>query len=103
MVRLLDEPSPGLGRKPVTGPLDVLGQQRGAGRAVLLIEQNATAALRVADVGCVMDPGQLRTRRPAAEMLTDIEIGRRYLSATAGRLDLWPSALPSVVIGKPLT
>ncbi len=101
-VLMLDEPSLGLAPKLVSEIFDRLEDLRAIGTAVLLVEQNAAAALRVADQGCVMDTGQLSPPRPAAELLADEHVGRAYLGAGASAIDRAPASNVPDLMGRPL-
>lgn len=82
-VLLLDEPSLGLAPLLVQQILAVVRQLADSGVAVLLAEQNATAALRVADLGAVMENGALVRVDSAARLLADEDISRHYLGGAA--------------------
>jgi len=101
-VLLLDEPSLGLAPKLVEEIFSRLGTLRGAGTAVLLVEQNAAAALRIADFGCVMAGGRLSTPRPAGDLLGGEDVGRAYLGAGARAANGAPAGMLLDVIGRPL-
>jgi branched-chain amino acid transport system ATP-binding protein len=76
---LLDEPSMGLAPVLVDLIFDTIGQIRKQGTTVLLVEQNALAALRVADRAYVLESGSLKLAGPAADLAKDPEIVRAYL------------------------
>lgn len=76
---LLDEPSLGLAPKMVRLIFDLLGQIRAAGTAILLVEQNARAALRVADYAYVMEGGRTVLEGPAAEISGEERVVSAYL------------------------
>jgi branched-chain amino acid transport system ATP-binding protein len=76
---LLDEPSMGLAPVLVDLIFDTIAQIRDQGTTVLLVEQNALAALRVADYAYVLESGTLKLAGPAAELAQDPEIVRAYL------------------------
>jgi branched-chain amino acid transport system ATP-binding protein len=99
---LLDEPSLGLAPQMIAGIFGTLRRLRAAGTGVLLVEQNAAAALGIADAGCVMESGRLSARRPAPEMLDDPEVGRQYLGAAAERGQAATMRRLTEVIGYPL-
>ncbi len=86
---LLDEPTAGLSPMAAGELLDVVRGLAESGTAVLMVEQNAKAALRISDRGYVLAEGQNRIDGPAAELLADGEIGEIFLgirrdSAMAG-------------------
>ncbi len=76
---LLDEPSMGLAPVLVDLIFDTIAQIREQGTTVLLVEQNALAALRVADYAYVLESGALKLAGPAAQLAQDPEIVRAYL------------------------
>jgi branched-chain amino acid transport system ATP-binding protein len=76
---LLDEPSMGLAPVLVDLIFDTIAEIRRQGTTVLLVEQNALAALRVADRAYVLESGLLKLAGPAAELANDPEIVRAYL------------------------
>lgn len=78
-VLLLDEPSLGLAPLLVVQILQTVRALAERGVAVLLSEQNAAAALRVADTGAVMENGTITRVAPAQELLEDEDISRHYL------------------------
>ena len=76
---LLDEPSLGLAPQVMQEIFAVIRQLREAGTTILLVEQNATLALRTADRVYVLEAGQLTLTSTAAELLTDERIKQAYL------------------------
>jgi branched-chain amino acid transport system ATP-binding protein len=76
---LLDEPSMGLAPVLVDLIFDTIGTIRDQGVTVLLVEQNALAALEVADYAYVLESGSLTLQGPAAELLQDDSVTRAYL------------------------
>jgi branched-chain amino acid transport system ATP-binding protein len=76
---LLDEPSMGLAPVLVDLIFDTIETIRSQGTTVLLVEQNALAALRVADYAYVIESGRLRLAGPARGLASDEEIVRAYL------------------------
>jgi branched-chain amino acid transport system ATP-binding protein len=78
---LLDEPSMGLAPVLVDLIFDTLVRIREQGTTVLLVEQNALAALRVADRAYVLESGALKLSGTAAELAKDPEIVKAYLGA----------------------
>ena len=71
---LLDEPSLGLAPKIVKQIFDLIASLRAAGTAILLVEQNVRAALKVADHGCVMEGGRIVLEGPAAALREDARV-----------------------------
>lgn len=78
---MLDEPSLGLAPLIVREMMDIVQSLRKHGVAVLLVEQNARAALKVADRGYVMEMGSIVLDGPAHELLHDQRIVDTYLGA----------------------
>ena len=76
---LLDEPSLGLAPRIVREVLQVVASLREAGMSVLLIEQNARAALKVADRAYVLETGRIALSGPAQDLLHDRRIMETYL------------------------
>jgi branched-chain amino acid transport system ATP-binding protein len=79
---LLDEPSVGLAPQLVREIIALVGRLREAGLTVLLVEQDAVAALRVADRGYVMERGRIVMEGPAAELLASERVRHAYLGKT---------------------
>ena len=78
---LLDEPSIGLDPRSRRQVFDSVRQLAGAGRTILLVEQNARSGLAAADTGAVLDGGVVKLVAPAARLLDDPEVARLYLGA----------------------
>ncbi|GDX82502.1 ABC transporter ATP-binding protein [Deltaproteobacteria bacterium] len=78
-VLLLDEPSLGLAPVIVAGIFDTIRAINAEGTTVLLVEQNAHLALKVAHVGYVLETGAIQKCAPAAELLADPSIREAYL------------------------
>jgi branched-chain amino acid transport system ATP-binding protein len=76
---LLDEPSLGLAPLVVAQIRDIILEINRQGTAVLLVEQNATMALQIAEHGYVMETGRIVMDRPAAELLADDDVREFYL------------------------
>ena len=76
---MLDEPSLGLAPLIVREVLQVVSSLRQHGVSVLLVEQNARAALQVADRGYVLEMGAVALSGPARELLHDRRIIDTYL------------------------
>lgn len=76
---MLDEPSMGLAPVLVDLIFDTIATIRAQGTAILLVEQNALAALRVADHAYVLESGSLKLSGPAAKLANDDEVVRAYL------------------------
>ena len=76
---MLDEPSLGLAPIVVEEIFELILQIRKAGKTVLLIEQNASAALSIADRGYVLETGRMTLTGTGAELLSNPEVKRAYL------------------------
>ena len=76
---LLDEPSLGLAPLVVQDIFKIIQEINRQGVTVLLVEQNATAALAIADRAYVLENGRITLSGAAREMLTNPEIKRMYL------------------------
>ena len=76
---MLDEPSLGLAPLIVRDIFEIIVGLRKTGVSILLVEQNARAALQVADHAYVMELGEITARGPAAELATDPRIVESYL------------------------
>jgi branched-chain amino acid transport system ATP-binding protein len=76
---LLDEPSLGLAPLIVKEIFSIIARLRETGVAVLLIEQNARAALQVADYGYVLETGDLAIEGASAALAADPRIAVTYL------------------------
>ena len=76
---LLDEPSLGLAPRIIGQIGEVIKEINRQGTSVLLVEQNATMALSVADLAYVMDVGQISTSGKASDLAQTDEVQRLYL------------------------
>jgi len=76
---LLDEPSMGLAPKVVREIFETLLRLRAEGTTILLVEQNARAALTISDRGYVLETGKLVLQGEARELINDPEVRRAYL------------------------
>jgi len=83
-ILLLDEPSLGLAPKLVKEILSLLAKLRDEGMTVLLIEQDAVAALKIADRGYVMERGRIVLEGSAAELLSNAGVKQAYLGKSRG-------------------
>ncbi len=81
---MLDEPSLGLAPLVVREIFRIIGELRRRGVAILLVEQNARAALQVADHAYVLETGSITMQGPAAELAQDRRVVEAYLGL-AGR------------------
>jgi len=80
-VLLMDEPSMGLSPIMVDKIFEVVADIHGRGTTVLLVEQNASRALSLADRGYVMDSGEITMNGPAKQLLADPKVQAAYLGA----------------------
>ena len=76
---LLDEPSFGLAPQAAREILEALPQLTASGMAILLVEQNARAALQIASRAYVLANGRVAAQGRSRELLADAEIARAYL------------------------
>lgn len=76
---MLDEPSLGLAPRIVREIFHIIARLRETGVAILLVEQNARAALQVADYGYVLETGEISLHGPARELAGDPRVIESYL------------------------
>jgi branched-chain amino acid transport system ATP-binding protein len=76
---LLDEPSLGLAPLVVQEIITVIERLRNEGTTILLVEQNARAALKIADRAYVLETGKIRLHGIASDLLETAEVKRAYL------------------------
>ena len=76
---LLDEPSMGLAPLIVQEIFRVIRQLNDQGTTILLVEQNARAALQIANYGYVLETGSIALEGPAQELLADEKVRHAYL------------------------
>lgn len=76
---MLDEPSMGLAPILVEQIFDIIKELHAAGTTILLVEQNAQAALAVADRAYVMETGTITLSGTGAELMASDEVQRAYL------------------------
>jgi branched-chain amino acid transport system ATP-binding protein len=76
---MLDEPSMGLSPLVMRTIFDTLAELKGRGTTLLLVEQNAQAALALADKGHVLETGRIVLSGSAAELLGDEGVRKAYL------------------------
>jgi branched-chain amino acid transport system ATP-binding protein len=76
---LMDEPSMGLSPALVQQNFQIIKEVHESGVAVLMVEQNATMALTIADRGYVLSTGEIVLEGPAAELLRSEDLRRAYL------------------------
>lgn len=80
-VLMLDEPSLGLAPLVVAEIFRIIERLRETGVSILLIEQNARAALEVADYGYVLETGAIALEGPAGELAKDPRVIETYLGS----------------------
>jgi branched-chain amino acid transport system ATP-binding protein len=84
---MLDEPSMGLAPLVVKNIFQTITRLREQGNTILLVEQNARAALALADRGYVLEGGQIVLEGTAAELLDNKEVQRAYLGKEYKRIN----------------
>jgi branched-chain amino acid transport system ATP-binding protein len=84
---VLDEPSMGLAPLVITEIFKIIQELRGEGRTILLIEQNARAALQIADRGYVLETGKVVLQGDGTTLLEHREVQRAYLGK--GSKQIW--------------
>jgi branched-chain amino acid transport system ATP-binding protein len=80
---LLDEPSLGLAPLIVREIFRIVASLRQAGVSILLVEQNARAALETADYGYVLETGEIIHQGPASQLASDPRVIATYLGGQA--------------------
>jgi branched-chain amino acid transport system ATP-binding protein len=81
---LLDEPSLGLAPLMVKEIFSIIAALRQSGVSILLVEQNARAALQVADYGYVLETGEVAIEGDSAALADDARVAATYLGQVAG-------------------
>jgi branched-chain amino acid transport system ATP-binding protein len=76
---MLDEPSLGLAPLIVREIFRIIAELRRSGVAILLVEQNARAALQVANYGYVLETGEVTLEGPAADLASNERVVESYL------------------------
>ena len=76
---LLDEPSLGLAPKVVSGIFKAIRLLQTRGTTIFLVEQNAKAALKIADRGYVLETGRIIMEGETEDLLNNKEVQRAYL------------------------
>jgi len=79
---MMDEPSLGLAPLIVKGIFNIIKDINKSGVTILLIEQNAKAALEIADYGYVMETGNIVMEGPGMELLNNENVKKAYLGIT---------------------
>ena len=78
---MLDEPSLGLAPIVIEDIFELIKKVRDMGKTILLIEQNASVALSIADRGYVLETGNITLQGTGQELLVDPEVKKAYLGA----------------------
>ena len=78
---MMDEPSLGLAPIIVKGIFDIIKEINRMGVTVLLIEQNANMALKIADVGYVLETGRITLSGSGQELLRNEDVKKAYLGS----------------------
>jgi branched-chain amino acid transport system ATP-binding protein len=78
---MLDEPSLGLAPRMVREIFNIVGELRSTGVSILLVEQNARAALQISDYGYVLETGDLAFEGPSDELAANPRVAAAYLGA----------------------
>ena len=78
---MMDEPSLGLAPIIVKGIFDIIKEINRMGVTVLLIEQNANMALKIADVGYVLETGRITLTGSGQELLRNEDVKKAYLGS----------------------
>jgi len=81
---MLDEPSLGLAPLIVREIFNIVSALKAAGVSILLVEQNARAALQVSDYGYVLETGELALEGPSVELASNPKVAATYLGQGAG-------------------
>jgi branched-chain amino acid transport system ATP-binding protein len=84
---MLDEPSLGLAPLIVRDIFRVIAGLREMGVSILLVEQNARAALQVADYGYVLETGEIVLQGPSAELVSNPRVIESYLGLVSGKAE----------------
>jgi len=88
---MLDEPSLGLAPLITREIFRIFADLRSQGVSILLVEQNARAALKVADYAYVLEGGQIAMQGPAAELTNDPKVIEAYLGLASKHQELLSS------------
>ncbi len=81
---MMDEPSLGLAPIVVQDIFKIIKKVNKAGTTVLLVEQNANMALRIADYAYVIENGRVTMQGTGKELLSNEDVKRAYLGTSAG-------------------
>jgi branched-chain amino acid transport system ATP-binding protein len=78
---LMDEPSLGLSPIMINEIAGIINMLRDSGLSIVLVEQNAMLALKLAERGYVLETGSIALQGPSAQLLNDPHVARAYLGA----------------------
>lgn len=78
---MLDEPSLGLAPKIIGEVFDIITKLKEEGITILLVEQNAYAALDISDYAYVLENGEIALEDKASNLISSDEIRKKYLGA----------------------
>lgn len=79
---MMDEPSLGLAPLVVKAIFEIIKQIHQEGTTILLIEQNARAALQLSDYAYVLETGKIVLEGPGSELITNDQVKKAYLGET---------------------
>ena len=80
-IMMMDEPSLGLAPLVVKGIFEIIQEVSRQGVTILLIEQNANMALKIADLAYVMETGRITLSGPGRELLKNEAVKKAYLGS----------------------
>lgn len=80
---MLDEPSVGLAPLIIQEILRIISELRAQGTTILLAEQNANAALQIADRGYVLENGRIVLEGQVEDLRRNVQVQKAYLGRTA--------------------
>ncbi|OLN31184.1 ABC transporter ATP-binding protein [Desulfosporosinus metallidurans] len=83
---MMDEPSLGLAPLIVKDIFNIIREIHKQGMTILLIEQNANAALHIADVGYVIETGRITLKGTGKELLANEDVKKAYLGESVTKL-----------------
>ena len=83
---MLDEPSLGLAPLVVREIFSIVSALKATGVSILLVEQNARAALQVADYGYVLETGECAIEGPSADLASNPRVAATYLGQSVGQV-----------------
>ncbi|MFG1396707.1 ABC transporter ATP-binding protein [Roseixanthobacter pseudopolyaromaticivorans] len=81
---MLDEPSLGLAPRIIAQTMQIIGQLRDGGTSIVLVEQNARAALAIADRGYVLESGRITLEGSARDLACDPRVAAIYIGTYGG-------------------